>query len=205
MISILQQLGLDPLLPAILLREFTDVTTSIFDDAPDAPSIRVVGVKFASDGSLLIEHSGVSPMNHPMADGHTTIALLTETWRRRSLRWRSVDQDFAMEKDPRAELRLAWPGMFDCEISSGAGWSDLIAAVADQLSEIGELKPFAQVMQKYGGLRLSGGPHTMPGLNIAASAETLSEYICETCGAPGTLAGDTYVVTLCKRHRHQWE
>jgi hypothetical protein len=205
MISILHQQGFDPLLPAILRREFTDVAVSIFDDNPEAPSIRVVGVDLQSDGSLVIKHSGV-PLgsrveNQPMTDGPTTIALLTKTWRRRSLRWRFADKGFAVATDARAELRQEWPGVFDCEISSGAGWSDLIAAVADQLSEIGELAQFAQVKQKYGGLRLLGGPNSMTGVNIVALAETLSEFICETCGAPGTLAGEAYLTTLCNRHR----
>lgn len=57
-----------------------------------------------------------------------------------------------------------------------------------------------QIKEKFGGLRFyySGGDEYISGL--VSMAESVSEYTCEVCGAPGKKSGKGWIRTLCDIH-----
>lgn len=57
-----------------------------------------------------------------------------------------------------------------------------------------------QVKEKFATLRFyyEGGDEYIHGL--VAMAESMSSITCETCGAPGTRTGGSWVKTACKEH-----
>ncbi len=62
-----------------------------------------------------------------------------------------------------------------------------------------------QVKEKFGTLRFyyTGGDEYINGL--VSMAESMSSVICETCGAPGTQRGGSWIRTLCDEHAEKYE
>jgi hypothetical protein len=83
----------------------------------------------------------------------------------------------------------------------GEGWYLLLKELIDDLIELGWDKKITQVKEKFGGLSFyinsaSDEVHKRIGV-----AETLSYYVCETCGEPGELRRDLgWYFTLCEDH-----
>jgi hypothetical protein len=200
----------DPTLLRIMTYEFDAIARGLLDDDPDAAEFHVIGpARDTQANGLRLAYAGVpeGAQSHPngywMPDRQAMIELLARTWQLRSCRWNAADRKIAdPDRSAITSLRQRWPATLDCPFSCGVGWIDLIEATARWLDERGELLPFSDVSQKYGGLRLSGGamPHTQ-GFDLVLIAEhMLSEQICETCGAPGRLIEGQYIATLCDRH-----
>lgn len=86
---------------------------------------------------------------------------------------------------------------FEC----GDGWYTLIDVVSELLTKHDQGIYAVQVKEKFGGLRFyhSGGDNYT--LGVEMTAETLSKYICELCGAPGFLNSDSgWWSTRCDEH-----
>ena len=62
---------------------------------------------------------------------------------------------------------------------------------------------FTDVKEKYGSLRIYyfGGDDFVNG--AISMAEKLSSTICETCGAPGELRGNSWFYTSCQKHSRE--
>jgi hypothetical protein len=90
---------------------------------------------------------------------------------------------------------------FEC----GEGWVHLLGAIFSWLEEIAPDHEWApsQIKTKYGGLRFYYyGELTEIGEEIMEAAEHLSEYVCETCGAPGRLRSrQGWWTTCCAYHK----
>lgn len=188
--------------------EFYAVARSILDGDPDASGFRVdVAVYSPTDGAVL-EYSGV-PLGRRAhqpdgwaPDRTMMVELLRRTWLRRYRRWSDV-KGWVQDPDRLSivDLKNRWPGVLDCPFECGPGWIDLIDATTEWLAEQAELIRFEHVHQKYGGLRLVGGArHGGFGMELTTTAEVVSEFVCEICGAPGSLNETGYATTTCDRH-----
>lgn len=86
---------------------------------------------------------------------------------------------------------------FEC----GDGWFALIDVISELLTKHNPTICAVQVKEKLGGLRFyhNGGDDYTMGVQI--TAETLSKYICEICGAPALLnSDDGWWSTRCDEH-----
>lgn len=210
--DVLRELSDDVAARRVLLREFETVARGVLGEDPDAAGFAVTGA-LVSIPSMAVRprFTGVPAGSRPhpegslMPDRPMMVELIARTWDLRSRRWDPIDLRVA-DPDPGwvTPLRLRWPGIFTCEVSCGAGWADLIEAVAGQLKERGELVPFTQIKEKYGELRMySDGALALDGFDLQLIAEIVSGHVCEVCGAPGLTAGENYLLTLCDRHRRE--
>jgi len=102
-----------------------------------------------------------------------------------------------VEKDWKDKLRHRYPSMFECEMSVGPGWADLIRAYAEMRMEAGDTPHFVEIKEKFGGLRLY---ETGCFRELEWIAELLSLSVCEDCGAPGEERDEAWIRTLCDRH-----
>lgn len=93
----------------------------------------------------------------------------------------------------------------------GPGWRKLVYDLSTKLEPIiaqwkkeypeEEYFPCAsQVKEKYGTLRFYMTSATDEMWNLTEEAESASSTICETCGAPGKLAGYSWYYTTCPTH-----
>lgn len=105
------------------------------------------------------------------------------------------------------DLRTHWPGRFACEMSCDPGWHDLLAGMSTMIDEDdpGGRVEFRQVKEKFGTLRAyrdASSPHDARAVGeCVRAAETLSERVCERCGAPGRLrVREGYWFTSCDMH-----
>jgi hypothetical protein len=129
-------------------------------------------------------------------DRRLTAELAARTIEIRSMRYEGGPVR-PMPADWKEQLRSRYPGMFECEMSVGPGWADLILAYVEMRGERGEVPIFAQIKEKYGSLRLyESGMHS----DLEMIADHLSRSICEECGAPGRTRNSGWVRTLCDEH-----
>lgn len=87
--------------------------------------------------------------------------------------------------DWRERLRARFSGL-DGGFDHAAGWADLLAAGAQMCADAGQELRVSYVKEKYGAMSMftSGWLEgDLEGLDQAI--ETLSEHVCEVCGAPG--------------------
>ena len=83
----------------------------------------------------------------------------------------------------------------------GEGWKRLVCDLIDMIDEVYHLYEIVQIKEKGGTLRFyieelsSRAPDVV--YNLIHQAEEASATICELCGEPGKLAGDTWKRTLC--------
>lgn len=103
-----------------------------------------------------------------------------------------------MSSDKYAQLYEKYPVIFQRVkyVECGQGWFNLLDTLCDFIT--GQVKysgcdpvVVTQIKEKFGGLRFyyTGGNERIAG--AALFAERLSEVICETCGAPGTIDADS--------------
>jgi hypothetical protein len=87
-------------------------------------------------------------------------------------------------------------------VDTGDGWYDILdkmcaAIVAHQKHKKDLPVSFAQIKEKFGGLRayFDGGDDYVEG--VVDMAERMSYVTCETCGAPGKERGTGWINTYC--------
>jgi hypothetical protein len=110
---------------------------------------------------------------------------------------RRVDAKTAAVRPPSddwvAGLRQDFPRRFDCTIECGAGWADLIRAMAEWLEEI-DLPSrwrFWQIKEKFASMRAysSGIGLSAEQVNLVRervdACEAISLFLCERCGEVG--------------------
>jgi len=137
-------------------------------------------------------------------DRQVLAELLARTLENRSKRWLPDEQRYLAMPDRWPDvLRKRWPSQFECEMSIGQGWVDLLIATHMWLEELGTDFRWSQIKEKFGGIRLYfDGDVGVAGNDIITTAEyVLSYLICDTCGAPGrkgSIRG--WYVTRCHDH-----
>ena len=69
-----------------------------------------------------------------------------------------------------------------------------------------ELVPRAsQIKEKFGGLRFYTGSATKEQHEIIWYTESISNYVCEVCGARGKHRPSSWVKTLCNKHWKEYQ
>lgn len=103
--------------------------------------------------------------------------------------------------DWRQSLRERFPGL-DGGFDHGPGWHDLLAAGAQMASDAGETLKVSYAKEKWGRLSLFTSSWFEGDLaGIDEAMETLSEHVCEDCGAPGrNRATRGWMRTQCDAH-----
>ena len=121
-----------------------------------------------------------------------------------------------MEKYEAFETRMKekYPKMFSKPyggVTVGEGWWPILQALCSNIqhylnwknreSEVVPQVVVAQIKEKFGGLRFyyDGGDDRVTGM--VSMAESWADKSCETCGAPGTSGGKSWIKTLCPTHR----
>lgn len=101
--------------------------------------------------------------------------------------------------------------------SVGAGWASLIHEVFDFLANHQQKFRIIQVKEKWGGLRIYYVENRYDVAemetfdNLIRDIENRSLKMCETCGAPGLVRGDSWYYTSCEQHAknneppHAWQ
>lgn len=150
----------------------------------------------------------------PMREGHANwtidrrllVQLALRVASARAQRWRADEQRLLpMPETWREALRLHGSDRFEREVSVGAGWVDLALTVDAWLIELGQATGWDQVIQKNGSMIL----HPATEVSVVADeiiqhAETLSQSLCETCGAPGRQRDrHGWIYTSCAEHQQQ--
>ena len=87
---------------------------------------------------------------------------------------------------------------------TGPGWSALLEAGAEWITELGIPEGFAtsDVKGKFGGLRWHhhADEHDDDVADVIEAAETLSAHICDVCGGHGLMRGNSWISTRCGAH-----
>lgn len=139
-------------------------------------------------------------------DRAQVVELIARTIECRSARWLVDEQRMLpMPGEWPDVLRVRWPGQFDCELSIGGGWVDLLIATQAWLDEHHADVSWSQIKQKIGGLRLYHGglrgAFNVVDEIITIAEHVLSECICETCGSPGQVRDrNGWLYTACDGH-----
>ena len=195
-----------------LMVEFETIVRAALGDDPDAAAFRVTGATLDVPSRTITPRYTGAPAGrrtHPegkrywMPDRPTIVDLAARTTASRSLRWDAESRSVSpIPEDWPDAMRRARPGIFDCELSIGDGWVDLLEAYCGRLEEWHELMPFNQVKEKFGGIRLySANGRRSDDIELQLIAEHLSFFICEVCGAPGRCRNDHgWYTTRCNEH-----
>ncbi len=119
-----------------------------------------------------------------------------------------------MKDELDALLCRKYPGLFRCRnenvenslmrrgFECGDGWYTIIDVVSELLVKNNPETFAVQVKQKLGSLSFYHSDSTKYSRGVEMMANSLSKYICETCGVPGRLNSDVYGfwATLCQLH-----
>ena len=103
-----------------------------------------------------------------------------------------------MKDDLRIKLSMKHADIVDdVWFECGDGWFALLDDLLSKLEALGEQIKATQIKEKYGTLRFyhTGGSDAAD--KIVSAAEDASANICETCGAPGKLRGQSWLYTAC--------
>src|SRR5271156_2189813 len=103
---------------------------------------------------------------------------------------------------------LMWQGF-----SVGDGWYNILYRLSTKIKSIISSMPgedpkvyyASQVKEKYGGLRFYMRYTTIEIEEAIREAEEEAARTCETCGNPGTLNEEGWLMTLCGECREQHE
>jgi hypothetical protein len=107
------------------------------------------------------------------------------------------DQVQIVEKEEESSIMIPYK-LSDWEI--GKGWRPLIKQLIIDLKKMGWDGNITQIKQKFGGLRFYIGAGSLKIFNRIDKAEKESFKICEECGRPGRLRGNSWLMTLCDKH-----
>jgi hypothetical protein len=193
----------------VLLHEFDEVARHCLRGDPQATSFRTIGATFdPSTGAMRPRWDGLPVGRREDGNGawwperNQMIDLLARTWEVRSLRWNNLMRTItAPPADWVERLQRRWPDRFECEVSCGAGWADLITATTVCIDVVGEEFKYSQIKEKMGTLRLyyDGGGDTAFDLTTIAE-HFISPRLCEVCGGLGHLVDGGWLRTLCDVH-----
>lgn len=182
----------------------------VLDEWVSTGVVRVVPV----DGGrvkFVVDNPPTGRRKHKMKNAWTPdrtllIELIARTIECRSRRWLVDEKRLLLMPEAWPDvLRRRWPGIFDCELSIGAGWVDLLLATQGSLDELKVDVKWGQIKEKLGGLRLyhSGlrGAVTIVDEIVSIAESVLSEGVCDQCGAPGRMRNDRgWLSTRCHAH-----
>lgn len=84
--------------------------------------------------------------------------------------------------------------------SVGKGWEPLVREVFSFMKEHRTHTKVIQVKEKWGGLRIYTDVIDDKLDEKIREVEKRSFTVCELCGAPGNLRGDSWYQTLCETH-----
>ena len=178
---------------------------------PTSPAI-VRGIQPQSNGGTRLVPGASIPTGRAtpkvegawMPDRQVLAEVLARTLENRSRRWLPDERRYLpMPEEWTEVLRRRWPGQFDCELSIGVGWVDLLIAAHTCVAELGGDFRWSQIKEKFGGIRLYfDGDVGNAGREIVMIAEYVLRFcICETCGAPGRKRNSGgWLSTQCDAH-----
>ncbi|MCK2057166.1 hypothetical protein [Methylobacterium sp. 37f] len=194
----------------MIVEEFTTIANMSCEQQDGHVPITVTGVIPSPHGPL-VQWTGGSPA--PRFDDGRTLGppaaqdLCRVLARVMACRWR--EGRAVVSKDWRETLALRHPGVFeDGGPASWGGWRWLWEGAAEL---IGETKPpgfktlqtkekFAQIRWYYGlGSKCRVGQREEV-RTIVDGIEHLSAFVCEYCGAPGTVRPGGWAKTCCDHH-----
>jgi hypothetical protein len=90
-----------------------------------------------------------------------------------------------------------WPRFVDV----GDGWLSIVDELDKQLEALGIEYSYAQIKQKFGGIRIYVNTLDPRANSLIRIAEEKALVTCEICGKPGRLTTKNfYVQTVCKEH-----
>lgn len=176
---------------------------------------------WAHHGAILADSDGiVSSPNTPRGrlppqldddgtgtiDRYQLVQLVMRVASARAQRWRADEQRLLpMPETWREALKFHGGDRFKREVSIGAGWVDLLLAVDAWLIELEQATGWDQVKEKYGSIRLYPATEVSGVANeIIQHAETVSQWLCETCGAPGRQRDrHGWIYTRCDEHQQK--
>lgn len=121
---------------------------------------------------------------------------------------REALQEKLMHEFPFMQARNVWSGEkldFPIYCECGDGWYGLIMDLCRQVQKVldKESSKFVegfypiQIKEKYGGLRFYTTYGNDEIFKLIDEAEEKSTKICERCGNPGVLRGNSWLYTLC--------
>lgn len=104
-----------------------------------------------------------------------------------------------------SQLKLGFSGreatLQDFQQCVGAGWSDIIRRLVDDLWVLGWDGVALQIKEKFGALRIYlGDGQTEEMRQRVYVAENESYKTCEECGQPGEVRTGGWLKTLCEAH-----
>jgi hypothetical protein len=137
-------------------------------------------------------------------DRAVLVELVLRTTSARAQRWLVAEQRLLADTDDWQHVIREHSGVrFQCELSIGVGWVDLLLAVDEWIIEIGQPATWGQIKQKFGELRAYPDSSLSDRQqDIIGYAESIvSEKICEFCGAPGRKQDrNGWYYTSCDEH-----
>ena len=106
----------------------------------------------------------------------------------------------------------AW---YNGQHSLPTGWERLFLLYVKNLKPILERLDlvnkyrFSQIKEKYGSMRIYDFGNTPEGHDLNHAYERISEFVCETCGAPAKFRTNGYITQYCrkcfKQHNKKWK
>jgi hypothetical protein len=96
-----------------------------------------------------------------------------------------------------SRFAAGWPAVVQC----GPGWYRIVLDLDRRIAEVSPAARYAQIKEKFGGLRVYLDEHDAETKALSEHAEWIAVRTCEACGMPGMLRKDrAYVQTLCDYH-----
>lgn len=177
---------------------------------PDFASFSLDGFEPTVEGGFMARYSGAPHgqrkgfAGYSYPERHLVLEMIARVLERRSRRMDDQGNPSAIPDGWGAALIAKHPEWFKhVHFEHGPGWSDLMTDVVEQIerlpAEDKEGFSFSQIKEKFGGLRAYhvGGEAIE---DIVDAAESLSEAICDRCGAPGHPRSGGWIVTRCDEH-----
>ena len=176
--------------------DFASFSLDGFDPTPEG------GFLARYSGAPIGQRKGFEGYSYP--ERHRVLEMIARVLERRSRRMDDEGNLTAIPEDWDSVLVAKHPDWFrHVPLEHGPGWSDLFQDVVEQIERLPDDEKqgfsFSQIKEKFGGLRAYhvGGAAIE---DIVDAAETLSEAICDRCGAPGHPRGGGWIVTRCDEH-----
>jgi hypothetical protein len=107
-----------------------------------------------------------------------------------------------MKQELEAKFIKEFPNWFDelqFGFECGDGWFDLLWNMCVELRELGFDTGFAQIKEKFAGLRAYANGATDEQWKVIGKAEEDSENTCEECGQPGKLRERGWMYLRCDK------
>lgn len=195
-----------------LAAEFRQVVAELLGplDRVRMQGFRIVEVEAGGNARIVFEGVPEAPEPEPhfaRPDHPLIVQAAAWTLERRARRFAAKETFGKGDEDYYEELRRRHPGRFECEVSPGPGWADLIFEMAARVEALdpGPDFAFTQVKEKFGTLR-AYNTERGEASRLVDAFEAVSCAICETCGSPGSLGRHStrngWWRTRCADHVH---